>query len=177
MAHSSLLTALLIAAAVGLGQAASQNAPGTQSASTVFQGDSAAGKALFDGPGNCSSCHRVGAVGSVLGPNLSDVASRFSPAGLRQLLVKPPAKIDPAYRLYQVVLRNGKTVQGKLLNQDPFSVQMLDSGANLIAFPRSEVREGHPVDPPPMPSYEGKLTTPQIDDLVAYLSSLRTPQN
>ena len=54
---------------------------------------------------------------------------------------------------------------------------MLDSDGQLVAYTRSQVRDGHAIDPPPMPSYKGKLTSAQIEDLVVYLESLRTPEN
>ncbi len=138
-------------------------------------GNSVAGKAIFEGAGSCLSCHRAGAIGSVLGPNLSDIGAEDSPDKLKQELLSPSPKIEPKNRLYKIVTNDGKTVEGKLLNQGPYSLQMLASDGRLVAFQRSQIRESHSVDPPQMPSYQGKLTSTQIDDLVAYLVSLRTP--
>src|SRR3954465_7254324 len=39
----------------------------------VKTGDAVRGRAVFAGKGNCTSCHRVGATGSVTAPNLSDI--------------------------------------------------------------------------------------------------------
>ncbi len=177
MTQASLLTTLLLAAAAGLGQSPTAGSAASTSAGSFLKGNAAAGKAIFDGSGNCLSCHRIGAMGSVVGPNLSNIGSRVSPDALEQALLNPPAQAEPQDRLYEVVTRSGKTVRGKLLNQDPFSLQMLDSDGQLVAFSRSEIREGRFVDPPPMPSYQGKLTSTQMDDLVAYLVSLRLPEN
>ena len=178
MARYLLLTTVLFATAVVLGQVRSQGSGGSKSpAATAVKGNPVAGKAIFDGPGNCLSCHRVGAVGSVLGPNLSDIGSQISPDELKQSLLTPPAKVDPKARLYEIVTNTGKIVQGKLLNQDPFSLQMLDSDGQLVAYLRSEIRTGRFVDPPHMPSYKDKLTNTQIIDLLAYLASLRVPEN
>lgn len=157
-------------AVIGLGQSRPSN-------SDSIPGNPAAGKLIFEGPGNCLSCHRAGASGSVAGPNLSNIGAQLPPGPLRQWLLYPPQKVEPRSRLYEIVLRDGKTVRGKLLNQDPFSLQLLDSGGELVAFPRSQVQEAHFVDPPPMPSYQGKLTSTRIDDLVAYLTSLRAPED
>ena len=92
-------------------------------------------------------------------------------------MLNPPQKAEPQDLLYEIVTRSGKSILGKLLNQDPFSLQMLDSGGQLVTFSRSQVKEAHFVDPPPMPSYQDKLTSAHIDDLVAYLASLRVPEN
>jgi putative heme-binding domain-containing protein len=166
-----LLAAAVAATAFGLSQISAQ-----ESASNPA-GNKAEGKKIFEGAGNCGSCHRVGATGAFYGPNLSDVGARISPAGLRIMLNAPPEKIKPENRLYEVKLRNGKTVQGKLLNQDPFSIQLLSVDGQLVAYQRSSVLRGEFVDPPHMPSFKDTLTSSQIADLVAYLSSLRTPEN
>jgi putative heme-binding domain-containing protein len=116
-------------------------------------------------------------MGSVLGPNLSAVGAQDSPEDLKQELLNPSATVEPKNRLYEIVTNDGKTVKGKLLNQGPNSLQMLASDGRLVAFQRSQIRESHVVDPPQMPSYQGKLTSSQIDDLIAYLASLRAPRN
>ena len=173
-----LSAAVLIAVTLARGQArAAAPQENNSSASSTVQGNPTAGKAILQGSGNCLSCHRVGVVGAILGPNLTNVGSRLSPDGMKQSLLAPPAQIEPQYRLYVVVAKSGKVVRGKLLNQDPFSLQLLDDAGELIAFSRSNIREGRFVDPAPMPSYQDKLTSAQIDDLIAYLSSLRAPEN
>ena len=172
----SLLAAVLIAAAlIAMRHALAQEPAGNSPA--IYEGNTTAGKAIFDAPGNCISCHRAGATGAFYGPNLSDVGSRISPAGLRIILNSPPEKVTPENRLYEVVLRNGKTVRGKLLNQDTFSLQLLDLDGKLVSYQRAQVRSSRFIDPLQMPSYKGRLTEKQIADLVAYLTSLRTPKN
>jgi len=172
--QSALLFAAIIAVAGGLTKPAAQNTAASNPA--IYEGKPVAGKALFDAPGSCTSCHRVGAAGAFYGPNLTTVGSRISPAGLRILLNTPPEKIRPENRLYEVALLNGKTVRGKLLNQDPYSVQMLDTDGKLVAYQRASIRSGQFTDPPQMPSYKDKLTNTQIADLVAYLSTLQAPE-
>jgi len=108
---------------------------------------------------------------------MTNLGSRISPAGLRIILNNPPEKIRPENRLYEVTLRNGKKIRGKLLNQDPYSVQMLDVDGNLVAYQRAQIRKSEFTDPPSMPSFKGKLSNNEITDLVAYLSSLRTSDN
>jgi putative heme-binding domain-containing protein len=177
IAHGLFLAAALVAAAIGVTKTAAQDSPSGNSPTVFYEGKPAAGKAIFDAPGSCISCHRVGAAGAFYGPNLTDVGSRFSPAGVRTLLIAPPQNARPENRLYELALRNGNTVRGKLLNQDPYSVQLLDTEGKLVAYQRSQIRSGQFVDPPQMPSYRGRLTDNQIADLVAYLASLRAPEN
>ncbi len=167
-----LLLAVAVAATVfGMSRISAQESAANPA------GNKAEGKKVFEGAGNCGSCHRVGATGAFYGPNLSDVGARISPAGMRIMLNSPPEKISAENRLYEIKLRNGKTVQGKLLNQDPFSLQMLSVDGQLVAYQRSSVLSAQFVDPPHMPSFKNTLSSSQITDLVAYLSSLRTPEN
>jgi putative heme-binding domain-containing protein len=177
MRQGPLVVIFLCAAAVGLAQSDSSLAPDGAAAANALPGNPAAGKTIFRGAGNCLSCHRVGARGAVVGPDLSNVGARLAPAALKQALVAPPQTIPPQDQLYEVTTRSRKTVRGKLLNQDPFSLQMLDGQGELVAFPRSDIRNSHFVDPPAMPSYQGKLTSSQLDDITAYLASLRVPGN
>jgi putative heme-binding domain-containing protein len=169
-ARCLLLTAMVALALPGLGQTPA-------SSSNSIPGNPAEGKAIFDGPGKCLSCHRAGAAGSIIGPNLSDIGAQLPPDRLRQWLLNPPQKVEPQNLLFEIVTRSGRTIRGKLLNQDPFSLQMLDSSGQLVAFSRSQVQEARFVDPPPMPSYLDKLSSDHIDDLVAYLASLRGPED
>lgn len=177
MVNCLFLAAALVAAATGPARTAAQNTPNGNSLNVFYEGKPAVGKAIFNAHGSCISCHRVGAVGAFYGPNLTNVGSRISPAAFRILLNAKPQEAKSENRLYELTLRNGNTVRGKLLNQDPYSVQLLDTEGKLVAFQCSKIRGGRFTDPPQMPSYKGKLTDNQIADLVAYLASLRALEN
>ena len=177
IAHYLILAAALVAATIGGTKTVAQDFASGNSLSVIYEGKPAAGKAIFHAKGSCISCHRVGAAGAFLGPNLTDVGSRISPAGFRILLITPTHQARPENRLFELTLRNGNIVRGKLLNQDQYSVQLLDTEGKLVAYQRSRIRSSQFGEPPQMPSYDGKLTSNQIADLVAYLASLRTPEN
>ena len=77
--------------------------------------------AVFDGKGECASCHRVSGVGSRVGPDLTSIGQRRSAGELMRSVVEPGADVDPANRFYRVVLRDGSTVTGRLLGHDTFT--------------------------------------------------------
>jgi putative heme-binding domain-containing protein len=135
-------------------------------------GDATRGRALFDGRGNCQSCHRVAGVGSRVGPDLTTAGSQRAAAELERALLDPDADVQPNHRFYRVVLRDGTSVEGRLLSHDTFSVQLFDSREQLRSFMKSDLREAGFI-PSPMPSYRGTLTPQEIADTVAYLASLR----
>jgi putative heme-binding domain-containing protein len=136
-------------------------------------GDPARGKAIFDGKGGCLNCHRVGTTGSRVGPDLSDIGVLRRTAELQQSLLDPDAEVLAANRYYRVVTKDGQTVTGRLLNEDTFSVQLIDTKENLRSFKVADLREHGFVAKSPMPSYKDKLTPEEISDLVGYLTSLK----
>jgi putative heme-binding domain-containing protein len=135
-------------------------------------GDAARGARLFAGKGECFACHRIAGQGSRLGPDLTQVGRLRSAAELEVSLRAPERVVLPAHRFYRVVTRRGNSASGRLLNQDAFSVQLLDTDEQLRSFDKSGLREHGFIDPG-MPSVEGLLSDQEVADLVAYLVSLR----
>jgi putative heme-binding domain-containing protein len=121
----------------------------------------------------CLSCHRVGEAGSFVGPDLDSVGAHRTPEQLHASLQSPKKEVLPENRTVRLVSSDGKTVTGRLLNQDGFSVQLIDSLGKLRSFARSGLREFTIVTTNPMPSYAGKLSAQDLNDLVRYLSSLK----
>jgi putative heme-binding domain-containing protein len=135
-------------------------------------GDAARGKALFEGKGECASCHRVNGVGSRMGPDLTRIGQLRRSVDLERSLVDPAAEVLPAGRFYRVVTKDGATVTGRLLNHDTFTVQMMDTKEQLRSFSKVNLKE-HSFIPSPMPSYKSSLSPQELADLVSYLVSLK----
>ncbi len=129
-------------------------------------------KGLIQASG-CLSCHRVGDMGSYVGPYLDSVGAHRSPEQLHASLVSPNKEVLPENRTVRLVTSDGKTVTGRLLNQDAFSVQFIDSSGQLRSFARSSLREFTIVTANPMPSYANKLSAQDLTDLARYLGSLK----
>jgi putative heme-binding domain-containing protein len=139
---------------------------------TVVAGDAQRGRAIFDGAGKCGSCHGSGGPGSRLAPVLAEIASVRRPAEIERAILDPSAELAPDFRLMRVVTREGTVVTGRLLNQDTFSLQLLDASERLRSFDKATLREHAVVPTSPMPSYRGTLTSQEVADLVAYVRSL-----
>jgi putative heme-binding domain-containing protein len=136
-------------------------------------GNAAQGKAVFEGKGGCTGCHRVGATGSRTGPDLSDVGSERRAVEIKESVLDPDAEILPQNRSYRVITKSGDTITGRLLNIDSFTVQLLDSKERLLSFPKTSLQESAFIDKSPMPSYRDKLSSQELADLIAYLVSLK----
>jgi putative heme-binding domain-containing protein len=135
-------------------------------------GDVARGQAIFDGKGNCLSCHRAADQGSYMGPDLSAVGAARKLPDLRKAILDPNPEVTLGNRLYRIVTRDGKTVTGRLLNQDVYIAQML-TPTGLVTYKKADLREHNFTATPPMPSYRDKLTESEQNDLIAYLVSLK----
>jgi putative heme-binding domain-containing protein len=145
------------------------------SSPTVLRGvgDAARGKALFEGKGQCMTCHRVNGRGPRLAPDLSEVGATRPLPELHQALLDPNATMRAGNRYFTVVTRDGQTISGRLMNQDSFSVQLIDSKERLISLSKSTLREYGFVKTSPMPSFKDKLSLEEMDDLVGYLVTLK----
>jgi hypothetical protein len=76
-------------------------------------------------------------------------------------------------RPVRVVTREGVTVNGRLLNHDTFTIQLLDSNGRLRLFEKSTVKEFTIPKESPMPSYRDTFDAQELADVVTYLTTLR----
>lgn len=144
-----------------------------RNATAVMVGNATRGRTVFTGKGACANCHRVDGVGPYGAPDLSDVGAARTPASLQLSLLDPSSGMQPINRPVNIVMRDGKTIRGRRLNEDTYSIQLTDEKGNLVAVSKADVKTFDIVTTSPMPSYRGKLTSDEVADLVAYLMSLR----
>ena len=137
-------------------------------------GDPAAGAALFRGKGECLGCHKVQGNGGPFGPELSEIGALRSVEELRISILASNEDVSSAYWRVRAVTKDGERVTGRRLNEDTYSVQLLDSNEQLRSLMKSDLQNFEIDSNSMMPSYEGKLNEREIDDLVAYLATLRS---
>jgi hypothetical protein len=68
-----------------------------------------------------------------------------------------------------VVTKTGAVISGRLLNEDTFTIQLLDSKEQLRSLSKDTLKEYAFVDKSPMPSYRDKLSSQELSDLIGYL--------
>jgi len=151
------------------------------------EGNVANGESLFWNKGHCGQCHTMGAHGGRLGPDLTSIGSRRSPAHLRQSIVDPEAEVPETFAVYRrfitmpdaflvvrVVTAEGKSVTGVRLNEDTFTIQIRDYSDRIWSFEKSTLRELHKDwGKSPMPSYRGTFTDAELQDVIAFLATAR----
>src|SRR5262249_11749700 len=133
-------------------------------------GNAAAGEQLFWGKGNCGQCHRVGARGSGVGPNLTRAGRQRSLAYLRDSVGAPDADISPNSATITVVTRDGRKIVGVEKGFDNFWAALMDVSGRYHSFQRQDVRSIDREYRSLMPSTYERLFSPrELDDLVAFL--------
>jgi putative heme-binding domain-containing protein len=139
----------------------------------VKVGDAARGQALFEGKGGCASCHRVNGKGPRVAPDLSDVGAIRSPSQLFRSLTAPTSQMMPINRPVKIVMRDGRTISGRRLNEDTYTVQLIDDQERLLSLDKTDIRDLQVSTTSSMPPATAVLVGSEIDDTIAYLLSLR----
>jgi cytochrome c oxidase cbb3-type subunit 3 len=140
----------------------------------ALPGDPARGKSLYDSKGGCAACHIVRGAGRSFGPELSEIGARRNADYLRESLLKPEAAVPDGFLVVSATTRDGKTVRGIRMAEDSFTVQLRDPAGRIHSFRKSDLVDlKKEFKRSPMPSYESTFNAAELDDLIAYLASLR----
>jgi len=140
-------------------------------------GDPKRGQELYQAKGHCSQCHIIGGQGGSLGPELTEVASRRSAAHLRAAVLDPQSTLPEGFLEVRLVTKDGRRISGVRLNEDTFTVQVRDLDGGVHSFFKEDLKElQKDTGKSPMPSFRGAFSASEVDDLVAYLASLRGNQ-
>ena len=134
-------------------------------------GDPGMGKQVYDNNG-CAGCHRIGAQGSVFGPNLNRIGASRPVEYLRESITHPSADIPEAFEGVTVVARSGQRIQGIRINEDSFSIQLRDKAQKTRMFSKDELQSVAYEKKSLMPVYD-TLAAADLQNLVAYLTTLR----
>ncbi len=139
----------------------------------ITLGDAGRGRQLFEGKGECARCHRVKGAGPRVAPELTAIGRMRPPSALRRSILDPTSSMRPINRPVQLVTANGTQVVGRRLNEDTYTVQLIDEQERLLSFDKADLRELTVLRESPMPSYADQLSTQELADLLAYLVSLK----
>jgi putative heme-binding domain-containing protein len=144
-------------------------------------GDAAHGKSLFYGDGVCYSCHMLEGKGGRLGPDLTTTGSarsieyiidsvRNPSRRLAQGLSEAMKEFSQEYETVKVETADGQKFTGVILNEDHFTLQMLDLREQLHSFEKEKLRSLEKSRKSLMPAYDQKmLSDKDLQDIVAFL--------
>ncbi len=144
-------------------------------------GNAEHGKELFFGSAACSTCHMMQGKGGRLGPDLTSTGASRSTEYLVESLRNPSRRLAQGifeatkefpqeYESVSVVTADGAKLSGVVLNEDQFTLQMLDTREQLHLFEKAKLRSFEKRRESAMPAYDQKtLNDKDLQDLIAYL--------
>jgi putative heme-binding domain-containing protein len=130
------------------------------------------GKAMFAAT-RCISCHTMRGEGGNVGPDLTQLGTRFSTRDMLENIIEPSKVISDQYAASVFTLKDGSSVLGRLTNEDadkyvvsqnPFSPEQLRD------IPKKEVSSVRVSNVSiMMPGLINRLNPEELKDLLAYL--------
>ena len=144
-------------------------------------GSATHGKNLFYGDANCSLCHMVEGKGGRLGPDLSAMGGSRTHDALidsvrdpsRRLawgLTESTKEFPQEYESVTAVTAEGTEIKGVTLNEDSFSVQIMDANEQIYLLDKSKLKSFQKSRQSAMPKYGADvLSDKDLEDIVAYL--------
>jgi len=140
--------------------------------SPAARGDASRGHVLFEQKGGCKTCHRVAGQGPRVAPDLTNIGSIRTAGALERVLIDPTGTMLPSNRSVRAVTADGEIIRGRRLNEDTYTVQLIDEKERLLSLEKSSLKEFTVIKTSSMPSYRDTLTAAERADIVAYLMSL-----
>jgi cytochrome c oxidase cbb3-type subunit III len=142
------------------------------------------GKELFYGDANCSLCHMVEGKGGRIGPDLTSVGGSRTRDAIIDSVRNPSRRLawglseatkefPQEYETITVVTADGKQIKGVALNEDNFSVQIMDMNEQIHLLQKNKLRSFRKSRESLMPVYNLTLLSDKdLDDIVAFLISV-----
>jgi putative heme-binding domain-containing protein len=147
-------------------------------------GNAEHGKQLFYGEANCSLCHTVQGKGGRVGPELTSVGGSRTREAIIDSVRNPSRRLawglteatkefPQEYETVTVVTADGTEIKGVALNEDNFTVQMMDSSEQIFMLEKDKLRSFKKSRESMMPVYSPNLLSDNdLEDIVAYLISV-----
>lgn len=148
------------------------------------KGDPESGAALYQASG-CPACHMIRGQGGNIGPELSRIGAMRGPTNLKNRLIDPGANLPQngtgfystkwsLYLLFRAVDKDGNTIEGMRSGENSFVIVLQDINGKFHALWKPDLRSLEQVPGGSlMPSFKEKLSPAQMDDVVAYLMTLK----
>ena len=119
------------------------------------------------------SCHQIGTQGGKVGPDLTSIGAYAQPAAILDSILNPNKDIKQGYETIILTRKDNTTVAGILQRQSDEATILRDPANQLVAVPRSDIRETKKSPISLMaPGLTATLRRDELIDLMRYLTSL-----
>jgi putative heme-binding domain-containing protein len=135
------------------------------------RGDVGRGKEVFRRV--CSGCHRIGDMGSEVGPDLVNLGGRLTKGNLLTQILDPNASIAAGYEEYIIETADGRILTGILAEDSATSVTLRRKEGHQDTVLRSNIARMRSSTISAMPEgHEREISSQQMSDLLEYLQNL-----
>ena len=138
------------------------------------------GKSMFAAT-TCITCHSMQGEGENIGPDLTQLGTRFSPQDILKAIIDPSDVISDQYNTTVYTLKDGKSIVGRLMNetelnyvvsQNPYAPdQTREIPKDQVVSTRLSTVSLMP------PGTINRLNEDEVKDLLAYLVAGGNPEN
>ena len=121
----------------------------------------------------CEACHMMNGEGGNIGPDLSQVGTRFGRSDLIEAIISPSDAISDQYSATIFTMKNGSSVVGRVMKQDETTIDVnqnpFDPG-QFVTISKSDVESESDSPVSIMPAgLMNRLNADEVLDLIAYL--------
>jgi putative heme-binding domain-containing protein len=121
----------------------------------------------------CLNCHQVGRAGGGVGPALTDVGRRLTVGEIVESLLWPRRQVKPEFSAWQVVLSDGRSLQGYKRGESAGSVQFFDAARQQsFSIDKADIEEMHETGTLMPDGLTAAMTADERRDLIRFLQEL-----
>jgi cytochrome c oxidase cbb3-type subunit III len=137
-------------------------------------GNPVAGRALYFGKAQCSSCHMVNTAGvgegGFIASDLTSYGGTHPARAIIEAIVQPDTPLDPASRVVEVKTETGQKLIGMVRAEDNFNLALQTEDGRYHFLTRNRLAEVNYKSYSLMPrDYGARLTSKELDDLASFL--------
>ena len=116
----------------------------------------------------CATCHKIGSTGASIGPDLTNLAFRFSKREILESIVHPSNVISDQYKSKKILTLDGNQYIGMIVRDGPDSIVVLDETGATTRLNLADVDGVKETETSAMP--EGLLDGLSMDEIASLFS-------
>lgn len=130
------------------------------------------GKMMFDAT-RCSSCHMMRGEGGAIGPDLTQLGTRFTTKDMLEAIIEPNKVVSDQYAATVFTMKDGSSILGRLTNEDDntYFISQNPFAPDVIReIPKKDVLDTkYSYISVMYPGLINRLSEEELKDLIAYL--------
>ncbi len=118
---------------------------------------------------NCSMCHQIKAEGGMIGPQLDGIGN-WGQKALTEKILNPNGNIAQAFRVFNITLNNGKTLNGLFRREEGQVLIFANPGGEEFSVSKADIKDKIPSKYTLMPDqFRNTIAKKDFDALLKFL--------